>query len=341
MVTNNLSDTHAIHASLPRLVFRNPILKLDKGVFVVDVSKRVRFYEAVKLNQRDTRLPIANGFWTTFAEELEAKDPADREHQFNRVVYVGEAKSPVSPATPYIQVSRVRSPSEQLDRYNPETGRVEPLEFDNPSDRVAEPTYIVPFGLHNYVAVMSPAIRATRPEAIDSWLTEMCGLTLTENRVELRPIIDENTLSKILNARGATKLNLRVEKDSVIPSGGGIMGNAVREAALQTTDETTLEMTWSFGHSKGSLSAKEKLLEAAQWIAQGGFTEKAAVSIEVEGPDGEFKSELHNIFMDRVTKTIQFEVDEGSRPSDTTVLLAIVEAIQEFNRSSTNVVGSN
>jgi len=300
---------------------------------VAEVQKTVRFYETVKVDQRDQRLPIEDGFWTLFAERLNAKQPADRESIFNSVTYVGEAHNPRRSAYPYVQVRRVRSPSEQLDLYNTVSGDVGPLLLDDPADRVAEPTYIVPFGLHNYVAVMSPAVRGTRPEAIESWLTDMCGLTLTDSRVELRPIIDEAVLAKLMGASGASKLSVKVNRGDDIPDGGGVVADAVREAARDTTDEMSLTMTWSFGHAKGSLSAREKLLAAAQWVANTGWTDSASVSITVENPDGELHVEQHNIFRDRVTKRVNFVVEDGQRPSESVVVTAVAQAIREFGAS--------
>lgn len=304
-----------------------------------EVRKIVRFYEAVKVDQRDSRIEISDTFWTLFASKIGAKAPHERESKFRGVSYVGEAKSPTNPSLPYIQVSRVRTPSEQLDRYNLVSGDIEPLEFDNPQDRVAEPTFIVPFGRRNYVAVMSPAVRATRPEAIDAWLTDMMGLNLTEDRIELRPIIDHDVLTKILGARGASKLSVRIEKNADIPAGGGVTGTAIRDAARHTTDETSLEMTWSFGHATGSMTHREELLAAAQWVARGGWTDTASVNIAVEDEFGELRVEQHNIFSDRVTKNVKFVVDDGARPSEATVLHAIAEAIREFNRVPSNVAG--
>jgi len=54
----------------------------------------------------------------------------------------------------------------------------------------------------------------------------------------------------------------------------------------------------------------------------------------VEDPDGNFRTEQHNIFRDRITKSAVFDVEEGHRTSEETILNAIAVTIREFNQQT-------
>ena len=140
------------------------------------ITKTVRFYDTILVDDQDQRLNVQSNFWTTAIDSFARWDLNARSGMISEVKYIGRAVSPRRPALPHLQVERIRDLAEQLNRSNLANGVVEPLDFDDPNDRVSEPTFIVPFGASGRVAVMSPAVQGTRSETLSSWLTLVLGL---------------------------------------------------------------------------------------------------------------------------------------------------------------------
>ena len=295
------------------------------------VRKNVRFFDTIAIDDNDVRGPVEQGFWAELLTAMTLWGHQDREFPVSGVKYFGQSQHPRQPAMPHLQVGRVRDLSEHLELYNLGDGSTVPLEFDDPNHRVAEPTYVVPFGLQNRVAIMSPAVRATRSETLGRWLTGVCGLIPQGRSLEFVPIVDPAVVRKIADARGAVMLEVHVDAEAEIPaSGGGQLGNSFRNAKQQTTDELDLTIRWSLGHSTGTESVREAIQGAALWVANGGFSSSAEVKILRENEDGGIDREIHNIFNDRIAKTVEFFVPEGERVTDSVILEAVAKAIDEF-----------
>jgi hypothetical protein len=298
---------------------------------MTNVRKIVRFFDTVATDEENVRGPVQDNFWTDLIDAMGGWSYQEREFPVAGVKYFGIGQRPSAPGLPHVQVGRVRDLSEQLERYNLSDGSVQPLEFDDPDDRVAEPTYIVPFGLRGRVAIMSPAVRATRAETLGRWLTGVCELVPLGRSIDLVPVVDPEIVAKIINASGAVMLQVHVDAGAEVPdAGGGSLGDAFRDAKHQSLEEMDLTVRWSLGRSNGSESAREAIQNAALWVAQGGFSSKAEVRIVSEDDDGQIKRDLHQIFDDRIAKSVEFFVPEGERASDEVILDAIANAIRQF-----------
>ena len=296
-----------------------------------NVRKIVRFYEPIQLDQADRTVAITGSFWGLLSTRVNGLQPAGRQLRHSGTRYAGEARLAVTPAVQYIYVGRLRPAADNPDLYHEGVGITGPLTTPSVDDLLSEPTYMVPFGTQNYVAVMSPKTGGTRVGALDAWLTAMCGLTTTGDRIELRPLVDPALLAKLDEADGASRLNVRVQPGAHPPRGGGIVGEAIRQATSPTTEEMSLELTWSFGNTRGSEGWRGQLLAAAQWVARGDWADKAEVTLQL--PDGAtLRTEQHNLLRDAVTLSTSFEVPEGQVPSEQSVLEAIHNAITEFRR---------
>ena len=168
----------------------------------------------------------------------------------------------------------------------------------------------------------------------------MCDLTLSDSLIELRPFIDEAVIRK-LNERavGVTKLSVRVPSDAEVEQqGGGQVGRALRNAVNDNTPDLTISMKWSFERTRGSDAGRRGLLEAARWIARGDWASKAEVSMLVPQTDADgetLRSEVHELFRDRVAFKAKFEVADNEHPSESSVLTAIQDAIERFNKVAT------
>ncbi len=302
---------------------------------MAEIRKFVRFFDTVVIEPDETRNPAQGSFWFDLIDGMHSWSHQQREFPVSGVKYFGEPQHPVSPALPHIQVGRVRDLSEQLKKYNLTSGSVDPLTFEDPDDRVSEPTYIVPFGNDGRVAIMSPAVRATRHETLARWVTGVCELAIQGRSIELIPVVDEEVLAKIANAEGAVMLEVHVDAGMPIPdSGGGDLGDAFRAARHQATDELDLVLRWSLGRRNGTHSIRDSIREAALWVAHSGFSTKAEVNIVTENEEGSISRELHSIFDDRIAKRVEFFVPEGQVAPDEVVLASIGEAINNFLRGS-------
>lgn len=300
------------------------------------VRKVVRFYEATHVDQKDKIVKIDGRYWVALLnklEKLERLSYRKRVHLHSGTEYYGAAMRAIQPAQRYLYAGRLRDKGDWPDTF--ESGVVGDLDLPG---RLVEPTYLVPFGNNNYCAVMTPRFGGIRMTALDSWLTAASGLTKTGNRIELRPILDGDVLAK-LNQRavGVTKMSVRVPPGTTIAdaTGGGEVGDAIRAATSATTDEMYAELTWSFGHAKGSQGWREKLLTAARWIGGQNWPSKATVSMLIPETDDQVetvRSEQHDLLRDRIAYSCSFPVADGEKPSESSVLTAMQEAIDRFNR---------
>lgn len=297
------------------------------------VRKTVRFYQTIHVDSAERQSPVQGGYWTDLIAALEIWTPTERESSISGVTYFGLPKRPIRPALPHVQVGRVRDLTEQLDRYNVYSGSLQPLDFADPNDRVAEPTYIVPFGTSNLVAIMSPGRVATRSETLARWITGVTDLVPRGETIEFRPVVDLAIVEKLLGSSGAVMLDVQIDRSAEIPAtGGGDIGDAIRSAKAQSDEELNLEMRWSLGRATGSSSVRDALQNAALWIANTGWTNKAKVTILSDDGNGGWSRDIHSLFDDRVAKAVEFTVPDGQRASEETLLYAIAEAIREFQR---------
>jgi hypothetical protein len=299
------------------------------------VRKTVRFYQPVMIDQNGKRHEVTGDFWRKVRDKVNAAKPVDRECRFNFVDYFGQAHLARKPAIDYVYFGRIRPRADHPDGYRPNHGAIGPLQPAQAGDLISEPTYVVPIGSRNIIAVMRPTTGASRIQAIEAWLNHIVDMIDTPNVFTLRPFIDEGIYQRLMGAQGVTKLHVKVAPGTEVPSGlSGAIGQAIEAASEDTTDELSLEMTWSFGHRKGSQGMRSAMLNTAQAIARasGSWVEKAEVNMQVEDEEGDLRVEQHNLFEDRVAFTADFEVPDGEEPSEESVLTGIQGAIEEFRR---------
>ncbi|MGY1593088.1 hypothetical protein ACI79D_14000 [Geodermatophilus sp. SYSU D00708] len=294
------------------------------------IRKIVRFYEPILTDQQGKQHTSKSNFWTHTRDVVKRLDHDDRECRYNGVAYFGEARLGLAPAIDYLYVGRLRPAADHPDGFRRGIGITGPLQPAQPGDLISEPTYLVPFGIRNHVAVLSPVTGATRIQAVEYWLNMALGLIPTEHELTLAPLIDSTLAAKLTNATGASRLNIRVAPGAHVPEDrpGRVM-SAIASAAETTTEELSLEMTWSFGGAAGSQTWREELLTAAREVARGNFADKAVVSLKLADEDG-ISTEVHDLFKDRVTERTYIEVAEDSTPSEASVLSGIQQAIDRF-----------
>jgi hypothetical protein len=294
------------------------------------VRKLVRFYEPLIRNQKGERQTISGEFWKDVRESIDALAESERNHTYRGVRYYGESRGPVSPATPYIYVGRLRPTADHPDGFRPGTGIMGPLKPAQDGDLISEPTLLLPFGTQNYVAVMSPVTGGTRIQAIEHWLNLALGFFPTDNHLSLAPLWDKKMADKLANSSGATRVMVRVAPGQQVPQElPGRLMNAVRVSAETTPGDLSVEMTWSFGHASGSQPSKTELLRAAREIWSGEWAATAEVNLEVQKGE-KIKTEVHHLINDRLTYTAKFDVAEGQSPTEESVLKGMQDAIAQF-----------
>lgn len=300
------------------------------------MSKYVRFYELRIEDANEDRKDVTPTFWTKLFQEGGSWLPEDRTVSLNGVDYVGEFKT--SGRTQYVVVSRIRDTSERLDELDLDEGRTKPLQLDGLRKRVSEPTYIVPFGnggQRNRAAIFTPAVRGTRYTTLGGWFTFVCDLVSKGEGLVFDPIIDQKAFDRLTASKGATKLEVRVPK-SRSTSASSSEKNSVVDALVQaseiTPDTMDLTLTWSLGHGGGSQSDKKDIQAAALWVQKAGVSDRALVNLLEEQEDGSLKVEHMSLFAERMTETVQFDVQSGQAVPEEVVLKEINDAIRSFQK---------
>jgi hypothetical protein len=303
------------------------------------VEKIVRFYDTVLIDDKDQRLNVSPDFWSQLLTAVAGWNLASRSGNVSDVDYIGRSVSPKKPALPHLQVERIRALTEQLNRSNVGSGDVAPLDFDDPDDRVSEPTFIVPFGAHGRVAVMSPAVQGTRPETLSRWLTLILELVPKGFSLDLVPVVDPEILAKIDGAEGAVMLEVHLEPGAQIPAtGGGPVGDAFRSAQQQALQDARMEFRWSLDRSGGTQPVRDALRRGARWVVNHSFSTSAKVKLADTDANGKLLRDVaRDLFEDRITKDVKFTTKDGERTTDEVILNAVALAIQEFNRGGSTI----
>lgn len=303
------------------------------------IQKTVRFYDTVLIDDKDVRKSVEPDFWTSVIDAFATWDLKARSGKVFEVDYFVRSVSPKQPALPHLQIERIRDLAEQLNRSNLANGDVEPLDFDDPDDRVSEPTYLVPFGTHGRVAVMSPAVQGTRSETISRWLTLVLGLVAKGYSLELVPVVDPDVLKKIVEAEGAVMLEVHVDAGVTVPAtGGGPVGDAFRNAQHQSLEEARMVFRWSLDRSGGTKPVRDALRKGALWVVRNTFSSNAKVKLADIDDDGRLvRDEARSIFKDRITKNVTFHTASGQRATDEAILTAVGKAIVEFTKGGSTI----
>lgn len=308
---------------------------------MVKIRKDVAFFDVVVIKTVDGAPPsekfVKADFWSkvlTRIERLEA--PALRTVRVGQVQYFGVVSRPTSPAVPHLQVGRIRDLSDHLEETDLETGAVEPLQLA-PAKRVSEPTFIVPFTSGGRVAIFSPG-RSTRHETIANWLTGVLKLAPKGKSIRFRPVVDEDSLAKLLASKGAVGVEFSVDASQELPTDSSILEAVenVREAGPSTG---TLYFGWSLGRSGGSGRDQSMIKDLAEKLRTSQLAKRATVNMVVEDEDGRLKRETHSLVEDSIVHKVSYEASSDTRANTSQVLREIVKAIEDF-RNRTNVGGS-
>lgn len=295
------------------------------------ISKIVRFFEPLILDGQGQQQTISSDFWQLTWTHVDQLPLEERIHRHNSVRYIGDARRSMSPAMPWLYVGRLRPASDHPDGFRPGHGIMGPLQPAQSGDEISEPTFIVPFGSHNYVAVMSPTSGGTRIPAVERWLNLALELHHTGRLLNLLPLVDRSVLEKMENSPGASRLHVRVAPGVEVPPDlPGQMMRAVHEASTVAPNDMYTELTWSAGRRKSSAQSAADLLLSTRSVWSGGWAEKAEVNLQVEDEHG-FRTEVHRLVNDRISIKAAFDVPENQPPSEESVLKGIQAAIEQFN----------
>jgi hypothetical protein len=297
------------------------------------VSNRVvRFYDLRILRNDELHgQEVEPGFWRQLAEIVNDRAPEKREEVIRGRRIFGEHRVSVQPARPYFYIGRVRNraewPDTLLDDGSGVVGRLEPSQQ---GAVLLEPSYVVPFGDRNRVAIMSMSRTAPSMAALEEWITAQSEMHLRDLQISLIPILNSRVMERLSRARGATSLTVVVEPMRTIPDGGGQIGHAAR-AARQVSTETDLTLKWSLGNRKGKLDTTSGLLDAARWIDDS-WAKSAEVSLDITDDAGDAHREHYNLIKHRFTIRAQFDAPDDQHCSESSVIGGITDAIDEFSR---------
>ncbi len=296
------------------------------------MRKIVRFYD-LRLLPRDgddTR-PIQPGFWPALGVQIETRSPRECQVSARGRLVHGEHRTCHQPAKQYFYVGRVRDRSDWPDTLD-RSGAVGELELSLRDSVLLEPTYVVPFGAQNRVAVLTMSQSSPRVSTLEDWFSRMAGLDPAIEQLTLLPILNQHVAERLAQASGATVFQVHAEPHADIPDGGGEIGAAAR-AAKAVSSETDIVLKWSLARRSGSAETRSDLLRAAQWV-RGDWAKSAQVSLRLPGDEADGPHvEQYDLISHHFTQQVRFDVQAGSRPSEASVIGGITDAIGSFNRA--------
>lgn len=298
------------------------------------IRKVVRFYELRGVRSEGNGAstgPVSSDFWTRMADHVEDLPAPERQVQIRGRLTHGESRLGRRPALRYFYIAGVRDRSEWPDSLSSQTGVVGELEPTDQHAVLIEPTYVVPFGASNQVAVVTMSAAAPRVTALESWFSHMLAPDAVLHSYTLLPVINSRVAERLTEARGAAILRVKMASDVDVPRvGGGVIGDAAR-AAKEVSAETDIELGWSLGRRNGHDDTKTVLLEGARWVRDD-FVSTAQVSLELPDGDDSFRRKQYDLVKEQFTSTQKFDVKRDERPSELSVLTGINAAIEAFRK---------
>ncbi|SRR6266498_1010504 len=297
------------------------------------LRKVVRFYELHGVRKEGdgaTTVRVSSDFWSQMADHVKSLPAEKRQVSIRGRLTHGESRLGKQPALQYFYIAGVRERSEWPDTLSNRTGVVGDLEPADQDAVLIEPTYVVPFGASNQVAVVTMSAAAPRVTALESWFSHMLAPGAPLHSYVLLPVINNRVTDRLAEARGAAILRVKVAAGAAVPEGGGEIGNAAR-AAKRVSDETNIEFGWTLSHRAGHDDTKVALLEGAQWV-RSDFVDSATVSLELPDGDDSFHRQQYDLIKQQFTSTQKFDVKRDERPSELSVLTGINEAIKAFRK---------
>lgn len=290
------------------------------------VQRTVRFVEAMLLDHKGNQHQIGQGWWDQVLCDVGNLPVGDRELIYRDTRYTAEARSPRSPATPYLYFGRLRAHQDFPDSYHRDVGIEGHLVLDDPDRELSEGTYVVPFGDRNYAAMMSPQSGATRLPPLVSWLNETFGYIDKDESLALLPVLDAELQAKLKAAVGASRVHVRLTPEQSAEGIAGAGGEALRAAGNIAPDEGFVELTLSFGQGRrGSEEGRSSLLGLVRQLKDRPMA-AAEVSLQIE-EDGVVRSEQHDLLLDRVSHKVSISNVAGGPASEEQILHAIAGAI--------------
>lgn len=290
-------------------------------------TRIVRFYEPIAVDAKGNTRQLPKGFWTGLFKHLATQSPVQLRNAHYGVTYHGEVRN--HSKGKYLYVGRLRDLADNPNEYDPSTGLQGQYALPKKANRFSEGTWLVPFGLKNYVAVMSPISGPTRSTTLASWVTAMTTGLPSGDSIELRPIVDSKTLAKIKKAQSAKKLSVRIDDATQLPNTSNGFLKALKKAQAEATPGMSVELTLSYGRSSSSGTGGDMLRSAAEELALNHLAEFGSVILEV--PDGNrLRSEAHDLVRDNISVAAKFAVAAGAPINEAAVLDAISDAIKQF-----------
>ncbi len=297
------------------------------------LKKTVRFYElrVVKATGGSDQVATTDAdFWQRMGNHVETLSPAQRQIRIRERNVYGEHRRATRPARRYFYVAGVRERAEWPDGLSSATGIVGDLRPQDQNTVLIEPTYIVPFGANNQVAVLTMSAASPRVTALESWFTAVHKPANPSITYMLSPVINSRVAHRLAEAEGATVLRVTVKHGSEVPeAGGGHIGEAAR-AARSVSSETDIELGWTLSHRPGGDQTKNTLLEGARWVRED-FVSKAEVNLILPEGDG-FKRKQYDLLKEQFTAMEKFDIRRDERPSEFAVLTGIDQAIDAFRK---------
>ncbi|MGH3759889.1 MAG: hypothetical protein ACRDTB_19285 [Actinophytocola sp.] len=298
------------------------------------LRKVVRFYELLGVREEGngaSTVPVSSDFWQLMAEHVKSLSAAGRQARIRGRLTHGESRTGKQPALPYFYIAGVRERSEWPDSLSNRTGVVGDLEPTDQDAVLIEPTYVVPFGASNQVAVVTMSIGAPRVTTLESWFSHMLPPGAPLHSYTLLPVINSRVAERLAEARGAAILRVKMTSDVDVPEvGGGEIGDAAR-AAKRVSQETDIELGWTLDRRSGHDDTKAVLLQGAQWV-RSDFVTSARVSLELPDGDDGFHRKQYDLIKQQFTSTQKFDIKRDEQPSELSVLTGINEAIEAFRK---------
>ncbi|GAA2748770.1 DUF6731 family protein [Amnibacterium kyonggiense] len=293
-------------------------------------KRTIYFMEPVVLDAKGKVSPIQVGFWDALHDHVSTLQPASRSAEIFGRRIDGEAAEALSPARKYLYVGKHR-PKADWPHATDASGVTGAIDSSVVS-AIIEYAYLLPVPGTNYVGLLRSSGGATF-SALEAWLTSVCPKLPQGGSVVLRPYVRKDQLERLAKARGASKVELKIDPNTFgtkAPVGGDLAG-ALAEAQEIAGGGVSVELSLSFGRATPSEAGSENLAKQVQALLKSGIPlQKAKATVVNEDEHGKLVRDHIDFFRDRVTVTSEVGASEDEAPTPSAAVSAITEATKTF-----------
>lgn len=290
--------------------------------------RTVHFFELVEIAQDESISEYTAETWDDLFDLIASKEVEELRHDIRRRKYEGELRYEARRSAEYLYLGKLRPGADWPDIRDLE-GEHTSLASTGVVGALIEPAYIVRLEGTPYVAILRSSGGPTFT-AISSWLSTVAGYDFAESRLELRPYVRRDQLSRLNAAIGATKLHFKVGADLLADADPS--SDVVR--AMKVVQDTgaggvSVEMIVSYGNARPDELGAQYLADAVSEFVRTIPGAHASATL-MQPKDEGYEKDFVDFSLDRITLSEEVGGSEDEEPTAYAILGAMSQAIRKF-----------